>query len=127
MRSRQDFWEDFKKYPGIFVARVNFESVTGFLSGYDVATAGDLLNGFQEWLATELGFGRNLNWVALVLNFAFPEGRPTEPWSPEDDQHAVDQLLKLLDEYFGSLAGGPKTDGEPQPAPQSSRTGPPRS
>ncbi|MFG2732676.1 hypothetical protein [Streptomyces canus] len=119
VQSRQDFWEDFKTHPGIFVGRVTFGSVTGFLNGYNVAAAGDLLNGFQEWLAAKLGFGTNLVWTGLVLNLAFPEGRPAEPWSPEDDQHAVDQLLILLDEYFGSLAGRPKADGEPQPTPQS--------
>ncbi|WP_406840460.1 hypothetical protein ACICHK_37630 [Streptomyces sp. AHU1] len=120
VRSRQDFWEDFKTYPGVFVARVNFESVAGFLNGYNFASAGDLLNGFQEWLAAKLGFGGNLIWMDLVLKFAFPEGRPAQPWSPEDDQRAVDLLLELLDEYFGSLAGGPRADGEPQPTPQSS-------
>ncbi|WP_460060692.1 hypothetical protein [Streptomyces sp. YKOK-I1] len=88
--------------------------MTAFLNGYNAAVAGALLSGFQEWLAAKLGFGRNLIWVALVLSSAFPQGRPAEPWSPEDDQHAVDQLFKLLDEYFGSLAGGPKADGEPQ-------------
>lgn len=93
--------------------------MAGFLNGYNVAVEGDLLNGFQEWLAAKLGFGRNLIWVAMVLSFAFPEGRPAEPWSPEDDQHAADQLFKLLNEYFESPASGPKADSEPRPAPQS--------
>ncbi|MCW8100360.1 hypothetical protein [Streptomyces tauricus] len=119
--SRQDFWENFRTHPDVFVARVNFESVTGFLSGYDVAVSGNLLDGFREWLAAKLGFGRNLVWSALILKLVFPEGRPAEPWSQEDDQHAVDQLIKLLDEYFESLTGDhPEADGEPQPSRPSS-------
>ncbi|MGW0877844.1 hypothetical protein ACWD3Z_46445 [Streptomyces sp. NPDC002740] len=118
--SRQEFWENFKTYPGTYLAHVNFESVTGFLTGYNVAVAGGLLNGFQEWLAAKLGFGRNLIWSTLVVKLVFPEGRPAEPWSHEDDQHAVDQLLNLLDEFFEYLAGDPETDSEPQPTPRSS-------
>ncbi|MEV7141657.1 hypothetical protein [Streptomyces tauricus] len=114
--SRQDFWENFRTHPAVFVARVNFESVTGFLSGYDVAVSGNLLDGFREWLAAKLGFGRNLVWFALILKLVFPEGRPAEPWSQEDDQHAVNQLIKLLDEYFESRAGDPEAAGERRPS-----------
>lgn len=31
--SHQDFWENFKKRPSMFVVRVTFEAVTGFLAG----------------------------------------------------------------------------------------------
>ncbi|MFJ6088354.1 hypothetical protein ACIQI8_44075 [Streptomyces sp. NPDC092369] len=120
VQSRQDFWDDFKTHPGTFVGRVTFESVAGFLNGYNAATEGELLNGFREWLADRLDFGSNLVWTRLVLNLAFPEGPPEEPWSAEDDQHAVDQLIRLLDEYFVSLAGGPTADGNPQRTRKSS-------
>ncbi|MER6678238.1 hypothetical protein [Streptomyces sp. NPDC000983] len=116
VQSRQEFWENFKARPGMFAGRVTFQSVTGFLNGYDTAAAGDLLNGFPQWLAARLGYGTNLVWTSLAMQAAFPGGRPEEPWSPEDDRHAVDHLLALLDEYYGSLTGG----REPRPAPQPS-------
>ncbi|MFJ7258175.1 hypothetical protein ACIQWV_37985 [Streptomyces sp. NPDC098085] len=114
--SRQEFWENFKRRPGMFVARVSFETVTGFLTGYDVAAEGALLDGFQEWLATKLGSGGNLVWWALVVHLAFPDGRPAEPWSHEDDQQAVRQLFRLLDEFFEHLVGDPKAARRTLPA-----------
>lgn len=108
MWSCQEFWENFKKRPGMFVVRVSFETVTGFLTGYDVAAEGALLNGFREWLAARLVSGWNLVWWALVAELVFPEGRPAEPWSHEDDQHAVGGLFRLLDEFFEHPVGDPK-------------------
>ncbi|WP_106401422.1 hypothetical protein [Actinocorallia populi] len=104
--SRQEFWEHFKKRPRMFVSRVSFGSVTGFLAGYDTASDGVLLDGFREWLAVKLGSGWNLVWWALVEILAFPDGRPAEPWSHEDDQHAVDELISLMDEFFEHIARG---------------------
>lgn len=119
-QSRQDFWEIFKTHPRMYVRRDTFEAVTGFLTGYDIAAAGDLLNGFQEWLADRLGYGTNLVWTRLVLLLAFPDDIPAEPWSAEDEQHAVDHLIGLLDEYFESLAAVPTADGTSPPPRQSS-------
>ncbi|MDJ0347689.1 hypothetical protein QMK19_41475, partial [Streptomyces sp. H10-C2] len=119
-RSRQEFYENFKRRPGMFVARLSFETVTGFLTGYDVAAEGALLNGFQEWLAAKLGSGWNLVWWALVVELAFPDGRPAKPWSHEDEQHAVGGLFRLLDEFFEHLVGDPKAGSSTLPTPKSS-------
>lgn len=105
--SRQEFWESFKSRPRMFVARVSFEAVTGVLAGYDIASGGALLKGFQEWLAARSGTGENLVWWALVAELAFPDGRPAEPWSHGDDQHAVAELIRLFDEFCEHLAGDP--------------------
>ncbi|MEV7590532.1 hypothetical protein AB0O42_09680 [Streptomyces sp. NPDC089922] len=113
--SRQAFWENFKKRPTMFVARASFDAVTGFLSGCDVASEGVLLNGFAEWLAARRGSGGNLVWWALAAVLLFPEGRPAEPWSDEDEQHAVSGLFGLLDEFFEHLAGAPQEEGRPVP------------
>ncbi|MGW7613482.1 hypothetical protein ACWGKW_40820 [Streptomyces sp. NPDC054766] len=118
--SRQEFWENFKRRPGMFVGRVSFEAATGFLTGYDVAAEGALLNGFQEWLAAKLGSGWNLVSWALVVELVFPDGRPAEPWSHEDDQHAVGGLFRLLDEFFEHLVGDPKAGSRTLPTPKSS-------
>jgi hypothetical protein len=103
--SHQEFWESFKKRPGMYVGRISYDGVTAFLNGYDCAAGGALLNGFQQWLADKFRTGRNLVWPALVVHVLFPEGRPTEPWSEDNHQHAVAELLTLLEEFFQHLAG----------------------
>ncbi|MER7766938.1 hypothetical protein [Kitasatospora sp. NPDC096140] len=105
MSSRQEFWDGFKKRPGMYVGRVSFGTVTAFLTGYDFAAGGVLLDGFRDWLAGRLGSGWNVVYPALVVDVAFPDGRPAEPWSEEEDQHAVRELFRLLDEFFEHLAG----------------------
>ncbi|MGW4914008.1 hypothetical protein [Streptomyces sp. NPDC004270] len=98
----------------MFVGRVTFGAVVGFLNGYDAASEGALLTGFQEWLATKLGlgYGRNLVYWALAEKLIFPEGRPEEPWSPDNEQYAGTELIGLLDEFFDHLAGDPKDGPE---------------
>ncbi|MEU7278919.1 hypothetical protein AB0A69_09110 [Streptomyces sp. NPDC045431] len=107
-RSHQDVWAHFKKRPGMFVGRVTFDAVVGFLNGYDTASEGALLDGFREWLATKLGYGWNLVYWLLAEKLVFPDGRPEEPWSRETEEHAVAGLLALIDEFFDHLADGPK-------------------
>ncbi|MBV2155066.1 hypothetical protein [Kitasatospora sp. SUK 42] len=106
--SRQDIWEAFKTRPGMYVGGVSFGAVVGFLNGYDTASEGALLDGFQEWLATKLGYGWNLVYWALAEKMIFPDGRPEEPWSPETEKHAATELIRLLDEFFDHLANDPK-------------------
>ncbi|MFE2912452.1 hypothetical protein ACFXI0_07845 [Kitasatospora indigofera] len=103
--SHQDLWDNFKRRPGMFVGRVTFGAVVGFLNGYDTASDKALLGGFREWLAAKLGYGWNLVYWALAEKLIFPDGRPEEPWSPETEQHAVAGLIGLIDEYFDHLAG----------------------
>ncbi|MFF5931560.1 hypothetical protein [Streptomyces hydrogenans] len=107
-RSHQDIWDSFKRRPGMFVSRVTFGAVVGFLNGYAVASDKALLDGFREWLATKLGYGSNLVYWVLAEKLIFPDGRPEEPWSPEIEQHAVAGLIGLIDEFFDHLATDPK-------------------
>ncbi len=107
-RSHQDLWDSFKRRPGMFVGRVTFAAVVGFLNGYDTASDSALLDGFREWLAARLGYGENLVYWALAKKLIFPDGHPEEPWSPETDQFAVTGLIELIDEYFDDLAADPK-------------------
>lgn len=106
--SHQDIWASFKTRPGMFVGRVTFGAVVGFLNGYATASGKALLDGFSEWLAAKLGSGWNLVYWVLSERLIFPEGRPEEPWSPEIEQHAVAGVIGLIDEYFDHLAGGPE-------------------
>ncbi|MFK0174035.1 hypothetical protein ACIQU5_35210 [Streptomyces sp. NPDC090306] len=107
-RSHQDLWADFKRSPELFVGRVSFGAVVAFLYGYDIASGKALLDGFREWLAAKLGYGRNLVYWVLAEKLLFPDGRPEEPWSPETEQHAVAGLIGLLDGYFDHLASDPE-------------------
>lgn len=106
--SHQDIWASFKTCPRMFVGRVTFGAVVGFLNGYAIASDKALLDGFREWLAAKLGHGRNLVHWALAELLIFPDGRPEDPWSPEIEQYAVTGLIGLIDEYFDHLAGGPE-------------------
>ncbi|MFC8717758.1 hypothetical protein [Kitasatospora sp. NPDC057198] len=120
--SRQDTWANLKRRPAMFTGSAGFGALVGFLNGYDHASEGALLDGFQQWLATRLGSGRNLVYWFLAEKLIFPDGRPAQPWSPETEQRAVAGLIGLLDEFFDRLAdapgeldaaGGPGAPGAP--------------
>ncbi|MFD7513328.1 hypothetical protein ACFV85_00780 [Streptomyces niveus] len=105
--SHQRFWEGFSKRTGMYVGRITYEGVTAFLDGYDHAGGGVLLSGLTEWLADTKQAGQNLVWSAQVVGVVFPDGRPAEPWSPEEHRQAVAGLFALLDEFFAHLQGQP--------------------
>ncbi|MEU9336561.1 hypothetical protein AB0D49_25880 [Streptomyces sp. NPDC048290] len=113
-RSHQDIWANFRSNPKGFLDRVTFAAVIGFLNGYGMASGEALLHGFAQWLADRLGYGRSplVYWV-LAERLIFPDGRPEDPWSPETEQHAVEGLIGLIDEYFDQLAGDPKEHTAP--------------
>ncbi|MFE2867708.1 hypothetical protein [Embleya sp. NPDC059259] len=89
----------------MFAGRVGFGAVVGFLNGVDAASEGALPGGFQEWLAARPGFGSKLVYRALAEKPILPDGRPEQPWSPENEQHAAAELIGLLDEFFDHRAG----------------------
>ncbi|MFG2923258.1 hypothetical protein ACGFYA_17315 [Streptomyces sp. NPDC048305] len=111
-RSHQDLWAYFRSSPELLVGRVTFGTVVAFLNGYDFFSEKVFLDGFREWLAAKLGYGRNLVYWVLAEMLIFPDGRPEEPWSPETEQHAVAGLIGLIDEYFDNLAGPPEERSE---------------
>ncbi|MFJ9773448.1 hypothetical protein ACIRVF_19760 [Kitasatospora sp. NPDC101157] len=99
-QSHQLFWERFRKRPGMYTGRVAYGPVASYLGGYDMATGGALLDGFRQWLAVRFRNGGNLHWSALVADEVFPDGLPEGEGSPEQERHAVQELLRLLDEFF---------------------------
>jgi len=42
-----------KRYPGMFLSSVEFDGMTAFLNGYDIAQSGGFLVGFREWLIVQ--------------------------------------------------------------------------
>ena len=86
---------------GMHIPVVDFDSVSAFVCGFDLATGGGALEGFHEWLVVKLGRGNNSAFTELVLELAFPEAE-----SPRDqlrtgagDKRATDLLLAFLEEF----------------------------
>ena len=73
----------------MFVPSVNFDSLSGFLQGYDTATQGELLNGFREWLVVRANGGNNLAWCGLVELIGRSNGKDN-----------LTNLLELLPEFW---------------------------
>jgi hypothetical protein len=94
--------ENVKKHPGMYVYKVEFDSVAAFIDGFNLATNGGLLVGFREWLIVKLGYGDNLAWPALALRLAFPEAEsPASQLLHADNQkRAVAALFEFLEAFL---------------------------
>ncbi|WP_149180234.1 hypothetical protein [Streptomyces sp. TRM49041] len=78
-----------------------------FLIGYDLGRSAGSLRGFTEWLVARKGEETNLNWIALVLEEAFP-GAGIRHWGSiekKQERHAVNCLFSLLLEFFDERDG----------------------
>lgn len=105
--SHQEFWNAFKKRPGMRVGRVRFDRVISFLHGYDVAFGGKIFAGFQEWLTARARLAHSpVSWEGLALRELLPQGRPPEPWPGEHEDQVIEDLFKLIDEFFEDVAQG---------------------
>jgi hypothetical protein len=100
--SLPDVLEHMKKRPGMYVAKVDFDSVAAFIAGFNLATNGGLLVGFREWLIVKLGYGNNLVWDALVLKLTFPEAESAsnQLLQAEQQKRAVESLFQLLEAFL---------------------------
>ncbi|WP_415940254.1 hypothetical protein [Streptomyces sp. 039-1] len=81
----------------------SFMAAAAFVTGCDAGNSWRLLDGFSEWLSTELGDGANLSWQALVIRHALPNGpwkSPTDPLEGGDNSAAVEALFRLLGEFW---------------------------
>jgi hypothetical protein len=94
--------EEVRKRPAMFLSKVDFDVLAGFLEGYHLAGNGGLLVGFREWLIVKLGYGNNLTWPGLVLRLLFPGAESPGKCHLEsnDQQRAVEFLFELLEEYW---------------------------
>lgn len=103
MSDHRRVFSELRRTPGMFVWNVNYDSITGFIEGYDQAFQGGALLGFREWLVVRNDGGNNLAWVGLVLYLAFPGA--ADPYermneSPEARDAALNMLFDLLDEFL---------------------------
>lgn len=95
-------FNDFRQRPGMYTLG-SYSEAAAFVMGADMATGGDTLEGFREWLVVKNDGGNNLAWSALVLDLAFPkrsdpESAPGE--SSDANRIAIEKLFGLIDEFL---------------------------
>lgn len=80
--------------------RRNFSEACTFVSGFDAATDGGLLDGFSPGSSIGPRATRpELAWMSLVFRHAFPSEHPSmRATTPEDDEVAIAALFSLLDD-----------------------------
>jgi hypothetical protein len=75
----RDRLADAFRRPGAYGLRT-FEQAVAFLVGFDAALDFELLKGFPEWLAEELGAAENLAWPVLADGLPDVDGRESHSW-----------------------------------------------
>ncbi|MES9521732.1 hypothetical protein [Streptomyces capoamus] len=103
MTTERAYFAGVGRRPGMFVGRASFPLLTAFLTGYDQHAqrhGGPGLTGWHDWLVARRGHGCDHAWPGQVLHLALPNGWD-DPWNlpPEDEQHAIEVLFALLDEF----------------------------
>jgi len=91
-----------RKRPSMWLRVVNFDTMSAFLQGANMASNGGLLSGFREWLVMRLDRRTNIPWFDLVLVFAFPDAKsPKEALSQSPDQRReIDIPFELFSEFW---------------------------
>lgn len=92
-----------RRRPGMLGLDGSYVAASAFIAGCDAGNAWRLLDGFKEWLASELGEGRNLTWQALVLRHSLVGGSDqglSRLSQGEADVVAVETLFRLLEEFW---------------------------
>jgi hypothetical protein len=81
-----------------------YEVMVAFVSGCNAATEGDLLAGFQEWVAEKVTGHptASVAWAQLIADSQSTEGKPPlfSELSGELGTAAMGKLLDLLDEFL---------------------------
>jgi hypothetical protein len=81
-----------------------YEVMVAFVSGCNAATEGDLLAGFQEWVAEKVTGHptASVAWAQLIADSQSPEGKSPlfSELSGEPGAAATGKLLDLLDEFL---------------------------
>ncbi|GGW19744.1 hypothetical protein GCM10018980_24240 [Streptomyces capoamus] len=108
MTTERAYFAGVGRRPGMFVGKASFPLLTAFLTGYDQHAqrhGGPGLTGWHDWLVARRGHGCDHAWPGQVLHLALPNGWD-DPWNlpPEDEQHAIEVLFALLDEFAAERA-----------------------
>lgn len=99
-----NLFRSIKDRPSMFMFPVKYDSAAALIAGYDIATDGNLLEGFHEWLNLKLGFRCEFCWDRLLIEFpktfGLPEGfRGQEP-TEEHEKLAITALCNELEEFY---------------------------
>lgn len=90
-----------RKYPGMHVRlQDDFDSVASFIAGYHLASGGEALRGFPEWLTLRAQCPPNWAWEAIVLSLAWPGAEMGDVLSADQSKVALATLFDLLDEFI---------------------------
>jgi len=84
---------DVLRRPGAYGLRT-FEQAAAFMTGFDAATEWEMLRGFQEWLAREVGEGENLAWPVLVSRL--PQACPSDCSHRRECERLADVRMAAL-------------------------------
>jgi hypothetical protein len=112
--SEREYFALVAKRPGMFIGRVTYGRMAQFLNGYDLGAqraGGPGLSGFGDWLLARLGRSSTLVWTSIVLQLAFPDQDSySDALAPEQDEHALNVLFTLLDEFLTERDGRAKPE-----------------
>jgi len=84
----------------MYIPRAEFCDFVAFMVGYDLASEGSALCGFNEWLVSKTGKPANWAWESLVLTHAGLDRDPTSPRTPQQEANAIESLFSLLAQFL---------------------------
>ncbi|MEV8389348.1 MULTISPECIES: hypothetical protein [unclassified Streptomyces] len=107
----KEFIDQVRARPGLFGLQGSYYPTVMFLVGFDLGRSRGMLSGFTEWLVMRKGEETSLNWIALVLEEAFPDAgiRHWGSLNEHQEQHAVDCLFSLLHEFLHEQDESPQS------------------
>lgn len=86
------------KRPGMYVVPPQMGTVIAFIDGFNVASNGEPLAGFREWLVVRANGGNNLAWGGIVQCMLRPNMRVDE-FCQSNDEQLFQSLANLLTEF----------------------------
>jgi hypothetical protein len=102
----KDLFRHFHERPGMYRCDLRSRTVIGFITSSDMATGGELLDGFHEWLFARLGgTGKtSIGWWGQVFYVVFPPSeRPDlllNDLTEEETGRYVDSLFDAVDAFL---------------------------
>jgi hypothetical protein len=113
-KAYRDLFSSVRERPGMWLIATTanrYDVTVAFVTGCDIANAGGLLRGFEEWLLQRHGGASNVMWWRLVLNVAFPRSPHCQvaELSYDQNRHAVAVLWDLLDRFLADSESRVKT------------------
>lgn len=104
MTDFRNFFQGMRRTRRMYVSSDRYEVLVAFVCGYNAATGGDLLAGFQQWVVSKITEHptSNLSWVNWVAEKQAPGmlHKPLSALPEECDEAASNLLFDLLDEFL---------------------------